>query len=332
MKRFANTNYGRKLLFNRILSRDLKSCAFKIDAFYESAVHKQIMSIKLSKDQAVHLGINISFKEETIFSECSEPMLLSVAFRAYFIINYLSCLQIARETEPGSYFSGLVALDAICDLYSNDRKISCVPNVVGKNKQLRPIDVHCAIGAITRVLIENELSVDNETVKRCEAYRDILIAYTGTPEITYLKSIQAQYSVLHEIKTLKSLIAQQPNVLRECALFSQVGIISFSELSIGKLLSICDKRENRFWPGLILRMFALASKAKMSEQYAKYDCMKRALFEFYSNSMECYTQSKEQCILLKDTLRAVQRLTRGVEAFVQYDSGGTIDCMMHYIQ
>lgn len=330
MKRFANTNYGRKLLFNRILSRDLESYPFKIDAFYESVTQNQIMSIKISKDQTVHLGINISFKEETIFSECSEPMLLSVAFRAYFIINYLSCLQIARETEPGSYFSGLVALDAICDLYSNDRKISCVPNVVGKNKQLRPIDVHCAIGAITRILMDKELSIDG-TVKRCEAYRDILITYTGTPEITYMKSAQAQYAVLREIKIMKSLIAQQPRILHECALFHQVDIVSFDEMNIGRLLSACDMHENRFWPGLILRMLALTTKTKVSWQYINYACMKEAFFDFSSNSMECYAQSKGKSVLLKDTLRAVQCLTRGIEEFACYDDNA-VDSMMHYIR
>lgn len=214
MRNFANTSYGCKLLFNKILSRDLESYTFKIDAFYESAARNQIMSIQISEDQTVHLGINISFKEEAMFSKCSEPMVLSIAFRAYFIINYLSCLQYARDTEPSSYFSGLVVLDAISDLYSNNRNTSCVPNVVGRNKQLRPIDVHCAIRAITRVLMNNELPVVDETLKRCEVYRDILITYTGSPEIIYLKSKQAQHTVLREIKTLKLLIVYRYEVNR----------------------------------------------------------------------------------------------------------------------
>lgn len=116
MRRFVNTNYGCKLLFNKVLSRDLESYPFKIDAFYESVTQNQIMRIKVSKDQTVHLGINISFKEETMFSGYSDPMVLSIVFRAYFIINYLSCLQAAKEIEPSSYFSGLVALVQICSL------------------------------------------------------------------------------------------------------------------------------------------------------------------------------------------------------------------------
>lgn len=331
MRRFANTNYGCKLLFNKVLSRDLEFYPFKIDAFYESEAQNQIMSIKISKDETVHLGINISFKEETMFSGYSDPMVLSIIFRAYFIINYLSCLQAAKEIEPSSYFSGLVVLDAISDLYSNKRNKLCVPNAIEKNKHLRPIDVHCAIGAITRILMDKELSIADETVKRCEAYRDILITYTGTPEITYMKSEQAQYVVLREIKIMKSLIAQQPRILHECALFHQVDIVSLDEMNIERLLSTCDMHENRFWPGLILRMLALATKTKVSWQYINYACMKEAFFDFSSNSMECYAQSKGKSVLLKDTLRAVQCLTRGIEEFACYDDNA-VDSMMHYIR
>lgn len=331
MNKFANSNYGRKILFDKILSQELAAYAFKIDAFYESVSLDQIVSIYVSDDQTIRLGINISFKEEAMFSGCPEPMILSIAFRAYFIVNYLHCLQTAKEEIPNSFFSGLVILDSIGDLLCGKRTEAHIPNVVGTNKHLRPIDVHCAIRAITRVLMDDELSVASESLKACEEFRDILVTYTGTPEIVYSKSKHAKFAVLFEVTALKSLVLQQPNIMNECALFEPVKIDSFNSLDVGQLLSACDKSGNRFWPGLILRMFAIAQSNKALREYIRFDCMRNAYLDFSSNSFDCYVQKKRQSKLLQDNLQAIQQLTRGIEQFAKCDIN-TTNGMMHYIQ
>ncbi len=331
MRRFANTSYGCKVLFDKFLSKELESCALKIDAFYESAACNQIMSTHISNDQTVHVGINISFKEEPMFFGCYEPNILTIAFRSYFIINYLHCLQAAKETVPYSFFSGLVALDSINDLFSNKRKIVCIPNAFGSNKHLRPIDVHCAIRAMTKLLMDNSLSIVDEALTSCEAYKDILVAYTGVPEIVYLKSKHAQYTVLSEMAAFRSLVLQNSNITRECALFQQVGMKSFNSLNIGTLLSACDVKDNSFWPGMILRMFALAPNGKALNKYMDYSCMKTAYYEFYSNSLECYILEKRRSKLLKDNLQAAKHLARGIEQSTDYNASA-IDGMLHYIK
>ncbi len=331
MKNLANTNYGRKALFDEILSKNLDIFKYKIDAFYESISNNRIMSIRISEDKTVHLGINVSFKSEEMFSDSADPMGLSLAFRAYFIINYLRCLESADESLPTSYFYGLVILESVNDLLSLKKRFAYVPDSVGVNKNLRPIDVHCAIRAVTRVLADYGPIVSEESSKLCEAYRDTFIYYTGSPETEYVGSKHAKYTVLCEAGALESLIAKHPEVTENFALFSCVGFDSLKDMSVEALLSACDENKNAFWSGFILRMFSISQHGERLKKYLGHPCIKTALEDFRVNSVEYCFQHKEESVLSQNNRQAVQMLVRGSEQL----SGPDLipqNGAMHYIR
>lgn len=327
----TNSNYGRKTLFSEILSRNLKTYIFKVDAFYESVSRNQIMSINISGDRTVHLGINISFKGEKIFSSCSDPIALSIAFRAYFIINYLHCMESAKEALPTSFFSGLVILESISDLILAKKRIVFIPDTVGINKNLRPIDVHCAIRAMIKVLIDYKSFISDEAVRLCEAYIDTLITYTEMPEIEYVNSKHAQYTVLCEINVVKSLVSQHLEAISEYALFRQIEFKSLESLNIDELLSACDINNNPFWPETIMRMLAITKDDKNLKKLLKHPSMRSSYLNFCANSVECFFQTKESSILLKENWLAVQQLVREIEQLPDFNLNLT-NGMVHYIK
>lgn len=335
MKGLSNTSYGRKVLFNEILSKELASYSFRIDAFYESVASNRIMSVRISSDQTIHLGINISVKEDKMFLGCSNSTALSIEFRAYFIINYLQYLEIAKEAIPDSLFSGFVTLDAISDLYSGNQRNVYIPNIIEKNRHLYPLDVHCAIRAITRILIkaENEFPVPQRAVELCELYRDTLITYTGMPEIVYIKSKHAQYAALCEMNNMVSIVLLNPKITSECVMFRQVGIKSFDDLKINELLDVCDMNNNRFWSGVVMRVLTVAIDSPELKKYMKRSSMESAYMNFCASSVEYYSHVKDGVgsALLKDNLKAIQRLSRKLEQSTDFDEN-TINGMIHYIQ
>lgn len=313
MKKLTDTTYSRKIAFNTILSKELQECDFTIDASYESMSRNQVMSTCISGNRTIHLKINISFKAEKAFSDCMNPMEMSIIFRAYFITNYIRCLESAKNAVPTSYFSGLVTLESTGDLLSGKKIVSSVPDIVGENKYLRPIDVNCAIKAMTRVLLTNKTHLPETAEKACQDYIEALIAYTGVPETEYIGSKHAVYTVLHDADLLKSLVREHPEVISEYRLFSNVGFSASDTLSLDELFSACDDSEDKFWSGMIVRMLAITHNDEIFKKHFKHLSFKNSYQDFCTNSIELYYEPYEQIPLLKNNRQAVQRLIKGAE-------------------
>lgn len=331
MNILSNTNYGRKSLFSKILSNELDVCSFKINAVYDSAPPEQVMTAQITDNQVIRLGINTSFKAENLFSDCSDPLGMSIAYRSYFIINYIHCLATAKEANTNSFFPGLVVFESICDLTFGKKNVFTIPNIYTKNKNLRPIDVHCAIRAITRVVIENSSIFSDETKKKCELYTNTLIAYTRLPEIEYKRSKYSQYTILNETKALKELISKNSEIVYKYALFHKYAIVSLDKLNIDELLSACDINKDNFWPGMILRILAITKDNKKLKEYLKHPSLETSYLDFCRNSMEYYSEINEQSLLLRENWQAIQQLVIGLQKQTApnvYSKKG----MVHFIQ
>lgn len=301
----TDTNYRRKLLFNEILSAQLATSAFRVDAVYESAAREQVASVRCFGEQTVRLGINLSFKTEAMFAGCADPLVPSIAFRAYSIVQYIRCLESAKGATPSSLFAGWVTLDAIGDRVLGNKQTLCVPNAYGVNILLRPMDVHCAIRAMTSVLIQYEDTLPNEVKQRCQAYIDTLITYTGMPEVTYTGSTQPCYTVVCEVKRLAAVLARVPEAVQEYAVFHQVGFTALDALDVTALLDRCDQAENTVWPAVILRLSAVTHTGLLS-----HPALERSYASFCENGVAFCSEQRADSVLLRDTRRAMQQLVR----------------------
>lgn len=331
MRVLTNTSYRRKAFLNTILSRELETCAFSINACYESVSNKQIMSIRVSDNRTICLNININSSEEKIFFGCTNSLEMSLAFRAYFVVNYIRCLETAKSAEPSSFFSGLVILESVGSLLSDKKTVSCVPDIRGENKNLRPIDVYCAIRAMTRVMLTYKSSLSDEAERACETYINTLVAYTGIPETEYRGSKYAEYTVLCETEMLKSFVSKYPDITNEYMLFCRVGFSPSDNYSIDELLSACDNSKDKFWPGMIFRILAITQNTEALKKYLEHPSLKSSCQEFCINSMEYYYESQEQSLLLSNNWQAVQQIikvTNQLEIIDEYHRSG----MVHFIQ
>lgn len=325
MKNLSNTNYGRKLLFNRILSKELAAGNFRVEASYESTSRQKVVSACVS-DKAIRIKVNISFDKESFFSDCDDPMELSLIYRAYFIAAYIKCLENAKEAVPDSYFEGIVTLDAIYDLVTGKRAVLCNPDLSSRVKSLRPVDVHCAIRAMTRLLIEFGTALTETATFQCEKYIDCLIDYTSLPEVEYNCSKYAFYTVLNETAKLKKLISEYPYVTEKFALFSSYAITSDGLTDVGSLLSLCDEKGGGFIPAMLMRMFAFSAEDNQRlKGVLSHRCVIESYQDFCRSSVLYYSEDTEKSILLKENWRAIQNIAERIEKLmydeVQLQSG-----------
>lgn len=318
MKRVIDTVYRRRTVFEEILSAQLGASALRIDAFYESGPREQVMRVCCVDGHTVQVGINLSFKEATTFAGCDDAMGLTTAFRALFIAQYMRCLETAKEVVPSSLFAGWVTLDAIGDVFSGEKRAVYLPDAFGKNKWLRPIDVHCAIRAMTGMMMMYDSVLSDEAKHRAERYMDMLVTYTGMPDVTYEGSAHPCYTVVCEIERLTALIRSQPDVLRECAVFRNVQCDD-----VKRLLDVCGEADDVFLPAVIVRLSAMARAG-----WTEHPVFANAYATFCESGVAFCSEVRQESTLLRDTRRAVQRLVSGTEQWkINPRSGG-----VHYIR
>ena len=318
MKRVTDTTYRRRVLFEEILSAQLNTSELLVDAFYESGPRTRVMRTCCVDGHTVQVGINLSFEEEAIFAGCTDAAGLTTAFRALFIAQYMRCLETAKTTVPSSLFAGWVTVDAVGDVFTGEKRAVYLPDAFGKNKWLRPIDVHCAIRAMTAVTMTYDTFLSDEAKQRAERYIETLITYTGMPDVMYEGSVHPCYTAVCEAKRLTMLIEAHPDMVRECT-----ALRNASCDDVARLLDACGEAGDAFLPAMIVRLSAMAG-----EGWTEHPVFARSYAVFCENCAAFCSETGRKSRLLRDTRRAVQQLVGGTQQWnVEPRSGG-----VHYIR
>lgn len=103
--RVTQTSHGQKILFDRILSRDLAVCKYNIKAFYKWERSTKIFTLRFLDEKNIEVGINLNI-DKGMFRAGPYSTELDICYRSYFIANYLRCLESAEDTIPSSLFQG----------------------------------------------------------------------------------------------------------------------------------------------------------------------------------------------------------------------------------
>ena len=331
MRKISSTVYGRKILFEKILSEQLGSCRYKIEAFYEWKRREQVFSLTFKNEREVCLGINIGFQKDLIFNGSENAAELSVLYRSYFIVNYIRCLEGAKIAAPSAYFAGLVTLEAINTLNSDKKTVSFSP-ISEKLFKIKPIDVHCALGSLNAIIINHTNLLSQELKRRCGAMADELISYTQLPEIEYKGHKKTVYSFSEDLLALKNLAASKPDILKEYPLLSQNGIDSVEDITVSQLIEKSEQNSNLFWAGIAIRLLAFTQKGAADDNLLALFCVKKSVADFWGCSVTYFKEHKNTYNkLLADNMTAIKRIAANMDK-VFYKADAFEYGALHYIQ
>lgn len=307
----TQTSHGQKILFDRILSRDLAVCKYNIKAFYKWERSAKIFSLRFLDEKNIEVGINLNI-DKGLFRAGPYSTELDICYRSYFVANYLRCLESAEDTTPSSLFQGLVVLESICDIHTDGKIDIYSPHLATRSSGLKPINVHCAIRALTRLLIDQKNVITPDVQVQCESTINWMVEYTLLPEVMYAKSRKPVYTLLNDLLVLKKLLDKQPGITNSYSMFTSYGISNIVEQSIDELLG--QTASNRFWNDAIMRIVAHSDGMRGLIDLATLPGIRKSVVEFKEKSLSCYQEShNSKNIVLADNLLAIKKLSKRVE-------------------
>lgn len=326
-------SYGQKMLFYEILSAELGTCRFHIDATYVWKRPEQILSAAFSDAGRLRLEINLHVTKDALFHG-DRAVEHSICFRAYFIAAYIRCIESAYDRLPQTYFEGLVLLNALNDRHSG-RRVAVATPIADKRRPgtLRPLEVHCAILALTRMLLVHAEELSPRERKEAERRRDELLCYSSLPEVAYEKSRQPSHALFSELHRLRQTLASAPQLPEACALFQKNGMQTIREMTVEELLRACEKTEDRFWNGVALRFAACAAPGCSRAWFAPTDRIPAEAAQYLEDSVTYFKEQRDTAsFLLRENLSAVKQTAGRIQLWIAetefFGDSGTI----HYVQ
>ena len=301
---------NRKNMLNSILSDELKKSCFHINAHFEWTRPSRILSVKFVNKDTVEIWINLNIEKSRLLDNGTFNTDLAIKYRAYYIVEYIHCLEKAYSSIPNSYFSGLVQLCAINNM-CHKKKTICYSGIDNKPIELRPIDVHCAIRTFTRLSIDSKRSDFVNIEGNIKNALDDLLLYTILPETGYYRS-QATYSALAELQLLKQNIQSQNCIYSDYLLFKDFDMGNFEDISMNDLLMRCESSRSEFWCNLMIRFYAYLDYHEVidiKDESFIFNCIDQLQKDIASY----YKKTHENKGLLVDNLSAINRLSNAID-------------------
>lgn len=324
------TSYNRKLLFDRILSTELAVCEYKIEAFYEWKNKAQIFSLRFIDARTVELGINLNFAIENVFLGCNKAMELTVGYRSYFIATYLRCLESATSAVPSTLFQGLVVLEAIENIHGGTTIASYSPIFTPSVFKMKPIDVHCAIRSLSRILIEQQGSLSQGIQAKCDEAINWMIGYTRLPEVEYNKQKKPEYTVLSDLLRIKKLVTATPALLAKYSLFSQYGVLDLDDQTVYDLLT--NEAISDFWVGVLIRVLAFSESKPSAFDVTAFPKIRNGIVKYKEDSVAYFNEyGMSDRELLCTNLLAVKKTAMKIERTF-FDNSAVETGALHFIQ
>lgn len=322
-----NSIYAKKILFNELLTKDLCNSAYLINAEYQWKKPSCVFSFSIKND-SIQLCINLNCMDDNLFFSDDRGIELVVRYRAYFISNYIRCLEAVWNTNPQSYFNGLVDIEAINALH--EKKVESYSPLSKSWIELRPIDIHCAIRALTRLLFECGNWIPCDVKQYCETQIDSFIVYSQLPEIEYHERTP-MYSLQVALKTLHNNLLTGKIRLQQYSIFSDNNMCVFEDMLLDGFIGTCSKSGNPFWAGVAIRLIAFSGIQLDSSFSDSKGFLSNYVMDFQQS---CIRYSKEyrgySSRLTTDNFEAIKRIAQCVERTVHntFTNAGAL----HYIQ
>ncbi len=296
----------KKLMLDSLLSNELMTSRYKINAFYEWKNELQIFSLKFKSDKEIMLGINLNI---TAFSE------LGIYYSAYFISAYMHLLESVEGLQPSSYFNGLAALDAVIDIGGGRMVYAHSPVSNKQIKSLRPIDVYCAIRALARVKLEMGEKAEPALLVEIEKATDTLIEYTCLPEACYCGSSVPRYTSLVMLHGLLELVKSRPDLIGGYAFLSGFAELSFDKISFFEVFE--KVKQSELFKGLLIRLFALCNNSPVTVRADSHKELCDCILKFKEDMLSCFKAcNQSESKLLRDNLSAAKRLAGKLEQVI----------------
>lgn len=332
IRRPSGTTYGQKVLFDRLLSSELGNCKYKIEAVFEWKRRDQIMSLSFLNEEKARLAINLNIEKRSPLFSGENGAELEVVYRAYFIANFVHCLEFACDSDGGSYFSGLVTLEAINDMCRNGNAEGFSPISLQKKRTVRAIDIHCASRSLTRMLVEQGGGLSKETRRKWETYIDEFLSYSQLPEAEYRGSTHPVFTAVCEMKRTLRTLSQNPDAQGKYALFGKSGVELRGDMTFDDFLASCEKTKNQFWQGFSMRLGALFSEKVAGCGLFASEDIKKCSAKFRQNSVGYFKKhGQPKCGIIKDNFKAIKKLEKRINsAFIdneEFASSGAIHCI-----
>lgn len=328
MQQEYKTSFRKKAIYNSVLSKELGDCKHRIEARYEWKRPDQVLTVDISLKDTFEVGINLNTGRQEHFGDSDSASMLEIIYRAYYISAYIRCLDNATTAVPQSYFSGLVLLCAI-NILCGGKKVRVFSPIERQPHNLRPLDVHCAIRALTRLSIDCSERIQEDLRDDINGIINELLTYSMLPEISYKRDV-AIFSILQEIRNLRENVTLHRCYMTDYTLFDELTTKEFAELSLDELALICENSQNPFWGNLVMRLFAHLGKY-IGTTKGKESFITSCIQHFGEDSVRyCRDTEQTESLLLIDNLAAIKRLSRMIE---QESSIVTADCgKIHYFQ
>ena len=318
--------YTRKALFNALLARDLCSSMYRINASYQWKKPSRVFSLSV-KDSTIRLNVNLNCVEEGLLLKGAREHEAVIRFRAYYIANYIHCLEAIYTADPQSFFSGLVNLEAITCL--NGKKLVSYSPLSKTPPGLRAIDIYCAIRALTRLIVDCGSRMPDDVNQYCEEQINTFITFSQLPEIQYRRGSPV-YSLPIDLKSLHDAVSSGKAELRKYPMFSENNMVEFEDMPLDRFAEACNALSNPFWAGAAIRLAAL-SGMKLDESVLTAAGSLHACFADYHASCIRYAREYKRYAgrLIDDNFEAVRMIEKRIENTV----GSVADCgALHYIQ
>lgn len=304
--------HKKKEAFNCLLSQELSNCKHIIEARYDWQTPDQVFSFCLKNERTIQISINLNCSEELLFANNKKKTDLTIFYRAFFINAYIRYIEDAFYKTPNSYNEGLVTICAINSLCKKRGSVSASSVTSNRYVELSPIDVFCAIRALTRMLIDFRPTLSTEEQQQCEILVDYLLSYSLMPEVAYHKG-KPVYSLPFEMKKTQHIIDSNKGLLQSFPLMKDVDFTLLREMTRIDVVEMLNHTKHPFWVGAALRLALYAHDGKGTSL---------ELFKLHEDTMRMFKEDCSRfCIeirntnstLLRDDYNAIKRLVANTE-------------------
>lgn len=329
------SSFHLKQQFISLLSSEFEKCGFDIILCFESSFSKRLCTLKFGEGKQVEVCINLEYVKKSINGVgCS--MQVKICYCAFFVVDYIKLINLAKNNVPKSYFEGLAFLNAI-EVCKDNKTVSIYSplshwNKKPKNKYcVRPIEIRSAINALNRLRLYLPSGLDEQDKLAIIALTDSLLLYSGLPEISYVHSSIPVYALVDSFGRLADIISKDPETIREFPVLALAPFDKIKQLTVRSLFLSCVQSDNNFLIGVAIRIIAFL-QLPYNQEFENIDLGKlvNAMNSYIDYSIIYLNEmSKSGKFLMNDNMFAIKVAVKSINTFLSLCSFNMPDRNIH---
>lgn len=329
--------YQLKQLCSQILLTELKNCRFNIFVGFEINISSKICSIKTLKSKKIKIDINLNYIKKSLPIK-NYSLIFKVYYCCFFIVQYMKQFDIVKQNLPVSYFEGLVYLDAI-EKYIQKGRIniySPIFHLYTKNKRpycINPIEIYCAIKAIERTVMTEQLELNDNDKKILIAYKESLLQYSCLPEIYYKKKRIPVYAVINLLNDIAKVIKKSPDVINEFPILTLISVNKIKEISLKDFFLVCAESNSEFLMGVAIRLVAFLNLTyRLEYKNRKYERFIEEMKKYISTYVEIHGKIfMQESYFHQDNFLAAKKVVKKINRFLSMNNITVLSNNVHFI-